>query len=306
RTGIVPIAHSQDTAGPMTRSVADAAALLAAMAGSDPEDEATRDSATKRLRDYSSFLDRNGLKGARLGVVRDKLFGYNRAADELAEKAIADMRAQGAIIIDPANIPTLGKFDETEFTVMLYELKADLAKYLTWSGSTRVRTLADVIAFNDAHRAEEMPFYGQDTMVKANAKGPLTSPEYRRALENNHKLARAQGIDAVMAKYNLDALVAPTGTPAWLIDLVTGDHLNPDEVSPSTIAAVAGYPHITVPMGFYRGLPVGISFFGRAWSEPVLIKIAYAYEQATNHRQPPRFLPTINPAPSSRPIRLSD
>jgi amidase len=157
--------------------------------------------------------------------------------------------------------------------------------------------LGDIIAFNDAHPAEELTFFGQDTLIKANATGSLTSLVYRHALENNRRLSRAQGIDAVMTKYNLDALVAPTGGPPWLIDLVTGDHMSPDEISPSSIAAVAGYPHITVPMGFYHGLPVGISFFGRAWSEPVLIKIAYAYEQATKHRRPPMFLPTVNPGP---------
>jgi amidase len=296
RTGIVPIAHSQDTAGPIARTVADAAVLLGAMAGSDVEDDATRDSVRKGLRDYSASLDAGGLRGARIGVVRDKLFGYSRPADELAEQAIADMKSRGAIIVDPANIPTLGKFDETELTVLLYEFKADMKRYLEWLGpAAPVHSLADIIAFNEAHEPQELGYFGQELMVKANGKGPLESAEYRRALENNHRLSRARGIDDVMTRNHLDALVAPTTGPAGLIDLVTGDHSNPDELSPSTVAAVAGYPHITVPMGSYRGLPIGLSFFGRAWSEPTLIKIAYAYEQATKHRRSPTFPATVNP-----------
>jgi len=295
RTGIVPIAHSQDTAGPMARTVADAAAVLGAMVGSDPTDPPTKDSARKGLRDYSKFLDANGLKGARIGVVRDKLFGYSPAADRLAEAAIADMKKQGAVIVDPANIPTLGQFDDSELEVLLYEFKADLPKYFTRLGpSAPIHSLKDIIAFNEAHKDQELPYFGQELMTRAEQKGPLTSSAYRAALAKNRRMSRTLGIDAVMAKYKLDALVAPTGGPAWLIDLVTGDHFSPDEVSPSTVAAVAGYPHITVPMGYFRGLPMGISFFGRAWSEATLIKLAYAYEQATKHRRPPTFAPTAD------------
>jgi amidase len=290
RSGIVPIAHSQDTAGPMARTVADAAAVLGAMVGVDPADAPTRNSTQKGLRDYSKSLDPNGLKGARIGVVRNRLFGYNAAADRIADQAIADMKNQGAVIVDPANIPTLSKFGDSEFEVLLYEFKADLNKYLSALGpSAPVHTLADIIAFNDAHKDQELPYFGQEIMLMAQKKGPLTDPRYLQALAKNHRLSRALGIDAVMTKDRLDALVAPTSGPAWLIDLVNGDSFGGDAASPSTVAAVAGYPHITVPAGYFRGLPVGISFFGRAWSEPTLIKLAYAYEQATKHRRPPTF-----------------
>ena len=302
RSGIVPIAHSQDTAGPMTRTVADAAALLGAIAGKDPDDPATTSGTAAGSpagrpasipADYSTFLDAGGLKGARLGVVRKQLFGNNVAADAIAEAAIAVMKQQGATIVDPADIPTLGKFGDTEFDVLLFEFKADLNKYLTWIGpASPVHSLKDVIAFNDAHKDQEMPFFGQELMAQAEKKGPLTSDAYRAALAKNHRLSRALGIDAVMTKYQLDALVAPTGGPAWLIDLVNGDSGTSNTPGPSSVTSVAGYPHITVPAGFFRGLPVGISFFGRAWSEPELIKLAYAYEQATKHRRPPAFTPT--------------
>jgi len=295
RTGIVPIAHSQDTAGPMARTVADSAVLLGAMAGADPADPSTSDSTRRGLRDYSRFLDAKGLAGARIGVVRNKLFGYNTAADRLAEAAVADMKKQGAVVVDPANIPTLGTFDDSELDVLLYEFKADLAKYFAWAGPlTPMHSLKDVIAFNEAHKDLEMPYFGQELMMRAEKKGPLTSPEYRAALAKNRRLSRTLGIDAVMAKYKLDALVAPTWGPVWLIDLVNGDSYPSDAASPSTVAAVAGYPHITVPMGYFHGLPLGISFFGRAWSEPTLLKLAYAYEQSTKHRRPPAFAPTVD------------
>jgi len=307
RTGVVPISHSQDTAGPMTRTVADAAALLGAMAGADPDDPvttrgvgATRTGAPAvgadprvRPTDYSRFLDPNGLKGARIGVVRNKYFGSSPATDALAEAAIAVMKQQGAIIVDPANIATLGKFDDGEFQVLLYEFKADLNKYLTWLGAASpVHSLKDVIAFNDAHRDQEMPYFGQEIMAMAEQKGPLTDAKYVAALARNRQMARALGIDATMTKDKLDALFAPTSGPAGLIDLVNGD--SGGGSSPSTVTSVAGYPHITVPGGFHRGLPVGMSFFGRAWSEPTLIKLAYAYEQATKHRKPPTFLATAD------------
>jgi amidase len=295
RTGIIPIAHSQDTAGPMARTVADAAALLGALAGSDPGDAATKDANTKGRRDYSSSLSRDGLRGARIGVVRNRLFGYSPATDRLAEAAIADMKAQGAVIVDPANIPTLGKFDDSEFDVLLYEFKADLNAYLASRGqSAAVHSLADLIAFNTGRQGEELRYFGQEILVMAGKKGPLSEPKYKSELARNHLLARTQGIDAVMTKYRLDALVAPTGGPAWLIDLVNGDGGTATAPGPSTVTSVAGYPHITVPMGYVGGLPVGISFFGRAWSEPTLIKLAYSYEQATKHRRPPAFVPTAN------------
>src|SRR5439155_18954376 len=236
---------------------------------------ATTSGARKGSRDYSRFLDANGLNGARIGVVRNRLFGYSAAADRLAEAAIADMKTHGAVIVDPANIPTLGKFGDSEFDVLLYEFKADLNKYLAALGATApVHSLTEIIAFNGAHKDQELPFFGQEIMVMAEKKRPLTEAKYLQELAKNRRLSRSLGIDAVMMKYKLDALVAPTSGPAWLTDLVNGDSSGGNAASPSTVAAVAGYPHITVPAGYFRGLPVGISFFGRAWSEPTLIKLA--------------------------------
>lgn len=294
RTGIVPIAHSQDTAGPMARSVADAAMLLSAIAAPDPADPPTLSRARVQT-DYTSALDANGLRGARIGVVRNRLFGSSPAADALAEASIAVMRQQGAIIVDPAVIPTLGQFDDTELEVLLYEFKADIPRFFTWWGAgAPLRSLADLLAFNNAHPSDELKYFGQELVSRSNAKGPLTDQAYTLALAKNHRLAGAEGIDGVMNRNRLDALVAPTGGPAWLIDLVNGDGGTASAPGPSTVAAVAGYPHITVPMGFDHELPVGLSFFGRAWSEATLIKLAYAYEQATHHRKPPTFAATAD------------
>ena len=291
RSGIVPISHSQDTAGPMARTVRDVAILLGAMAGADREDPATADSQGKVSPDYTRFLDPAGLKGARLGVVR-KYFGFNDAVDQLMDSLLGEMKRAGAEIVDPADIPTIGKFDKSELTVFFYELKADLAAYLARRGSSSpVKSLKDVIEFNERNRDREMPYFGQDIFLKSEQKGPLTSKEYLDALALNRQLTRAEGIDLVMDKFKLDALLAPTGGPAWLTDLITGDH---DAGGSSSAAAVAGYPNINVTAGYLRGLPVGISFFGRAWSEPTLLKIAYSFEQLTKARQKPRFLPTID------------
>ncbi len=296
RSGIVPIAHSQDTAGPMARTVADAAVLLGVLAGVDPSDVSTRDAGRRGRRDYTTSLVRSGLRGARLGVVRNRLFGYSPAADALANAAIADLTREGAVIVDPAPIPTLGTFDDTELDVLLYEFKTDLGAYLAARGGTAaVHSLADVIAFNTAHRDEELHYFGQELMLSAQTKGALSDPRYRSELARNHLLSRARGIDATMTKYRLDALIAPTGGPAWVTDLVNGDGGTASAPGPSTVTAVAGYPHITVPMGFVDGLPVGLSFFGRAWSEPTLITLAYAYEQATAHRRAPTFAPSAAP-----------
>ena len=292
RTGIVPIAHSQDTAGPMARSVADAAMLLSAIASPDPADPPTA-SRTRVQTDYTKALDASGLRGARIGVVRNRLFGSSPAADALAEAAIAVMKQQGAVIVDPANIPTLGQFDDTELDVLLYEFNADIPRFFTWWGAgAPLRSLADLLVFNNAHPSDELQYFGQELVSQANAKGPLTDRAYTLALARNHKLAGPEGIDAVMNRNRLDALVAPTGGPAWLIDLVNGDGGTASAPGPSTVAAVAGYPHVTVPKGFDHGLPVGLSLFGRAWSEATLIKLAYAYEQATHHRRPPAFAAT--------------
>jgi amidase len=289
RSGIVPISHSQDTAGPMARTVRDVAILLGAMARSDPQDSATADSQGKLSPDYTKFLDPAGLKGARLGVVR-KYFGFNDAVDQLMDSLIGEMKRAGAEIVDPADIPTIGKFDESELTVFFYELKADLATYLARRVGSAVKSLKDVIEFNELNRGREMPYFGQDIFLKSEQKGPLTTKEYLDALDLNRRLSRAEGIDFIMDKFKLDALLAPTGGPAWLTDLINGDHVAGGS---SSAAAVAGYPNINVTAGYVWGLPVGISFFGRAWSEPTLLKIAYSFEQLTKARQEPRFLPTI-------------
>jgi amidase len=290
RAGVIPIAHSQDTAGPMGRTVADAVALLGAMTGVDARDDATAPSAGKSRTDYSSFLDPNGLKGARLGIARAHYFGQSPKTDALIEAAIVVLKAQGAVIVDPADIPTLGKFDDSEFDVLLYEFKADLNKYLAELSPGGPRTLEALIAWNDAHKDQELHFFGQELFIQAQAKGPLTDKAYLDALAKDRQMSRADGIDAVMEKYHLDAIVAPTNGPPTPIDLISGEG---STMSSSTIAAVAGYPSITVPAGYTFGLPVGISFFGRAWSEGTLIKIAYGYEQATKLREKPRFLPTM-------------
>jgi amidase len=289
RAGIIPISHSQDTAGPMARSVADAALLLAALTGVDPRDEATAASRGKARTDYTQALDPNGLKGARIGVTRRRFTGYSPATDKAFEAALDVLRKQGAILVDPADLETAGKFDEGELEVLLYEFKADLNRYLAELSSAPVRTLKELIAWNEAHAAEEMPFFGQELFHRAEEKGPLTDAGYKKALADGHRLSRQEGIDATLAKHKLDALVAPTQGPTWLIDLINGDSAGGSSTSP---AAVAGYPAVTVPAGFVHGLPVGISFFGAAWSEPLLIQLAYAFEQATKHRRPPRYLPT--------------
>lgn len=291
RSGIIPISHSQDSAGPMCRTVRDAATLFGALTGVDPEDSATATSAGKSQTDYTQYCDPNGLKGARIGVAR-KYFGFNDAVDALMQQSIDVMKKQGATIVDPADIETLGKFDESELLVFMYELKADLNAYLARLGpGAPVHTLKEIIEFNDRNRTKEMPYFGQDLFVKSQSKGPLTEKAYLDAVTKNHQLARTEGIDAVMDKHHLDALVAPTGGPAWLTDLINGDH---SAGGSSNAAAVAGYPNINVTAGFIFGLPVGISFFGRAWSEPTLIKLAYGFEQATKARQAPRFLSNIS------------
>ena len=288
RSGIVPISHSQDTAGPMTRTVRDAAILLGALTGIDSRDVATNGSRGRSHSDYTSFLDENGLRGARIGVVRERFMGYSPKTDALVATALDLMKSHGATIVDPANIATAGKFDDAEFEVLLYEFKADLNAYLQGTGpNVPVKSLADVIAFNSRNASQEMPYFGQELMEMAQKKGPLTDPKYKAALTKAKRLSGTQGIDAVMAAHKLDALVAPTQGPVWLIDLVNGDAGG--ITSFTGPAAVAGYPHITVPMGLVQGLPVGISFVGGAWSEPVLLKLAYAFEQATKARRKPEF-----------------
>jgi amidase len=290
RAGIIPISHTQDTAGPMARTVADAAALLAALAGVDPRDPATA-AGGGRAADLAKALDPDGLRGARIGAARN-LAGFHPDTDRLFEEALAEMKRRGAEIVDPADVPNLKDLGDPEFEVLLYEFKAGLEAYFASLGEKApVRTLSDVIAFNERNREREMPFFGQELLLKAQEKGPLSTPAYRQALETCARLSRKEGLDAVLGQHRLDALVAPTGAPAWVIDPVSGDHFVGGN---STPAAVSGYPSVSVPMGFVFGLPVGLSFIGRAWSEPVLVRLAFAFEQATKHRRPPRFLPTAD------------
>jgi amidase len=291
RSGIVPIAHSQDTAGPMTRTVRDAAVLLSVLAsgGADPRDAATRAAQSRVVADYAAGLDAGALKGARVGVAR-QFFGFHPRVDALMEDALRALKDAGAVLVDDVKLPTRGQFDDGEFEVLLWEFKADLNAYLAGRAGAPVRTLADVIAFNERERAREMPWFGQELMLRAQAKTSLSDPKYRATLARNRRLAGAQGIDAMLAARRLDAVVAPTGGPAWAIDLVNGDHFGGGWSSPS---AVAGYPHVTVPAGQVGGLPVGLSFFAGAWTEPRLLRYAYAFEQATRHRRPPLFRPTL-------------
>ena len=290
RSGIIPIAHTQDTAGPMARTVRDAAMLLGVLAGKDPRDAATNRAPGSSADAYVRALDIAGLKGARIGVARAKYTGYNTHADALFETALHAMKDAGAVIVDPADIKTAGKFDDAEYEVLLYEFKADLEAYLgTQPAGARARTLDDLIAFNNAHGPEEMPYFKQEIFEQAAKKGPLSSAAYRKALAKCGRLARVEGLDATFARHRLDAIVAPTQGPPALIDLVNGDPSGGSSTSP---CAVAGYPAITVPMGYAFGLPLGITFMGKAWSEATLLKLAYAYEQATKVRVPPRFLAT--------------
>ncbi len=291
RAGIIPISHSQDSAGPMCRTVTDAATLLGALTGVDADDQATAASAGKSLTDYTKFLDPNGLKGARIGVCR-KFFGFSDLVDALMETALDALRRAGAVLVDPADVNLAPNAGALEFTVLLYELKADLNAYLARLGpGAPVKSLADVIAFNDAHKEQEMPYFGQDTFLKAQAKGSLATQEYLDAVKDLLKAGRDEGIDKTMDANKLDALVAPTGGPAWVTDLINGDN---GAGQTSSAAAIARYPSISVPAGTVFGLPVGISFFGRAWSEPTLIKLAYSFEQLTKVRKPPQFLPTAD------------
>ncbi|MGC8915899.1 MAG: amidase [Thermoanaerobaculum sp.] len=289
RSGIVPIAASQDTAGPMTRTVADAAVLLGVIAGPDPEDPAT--ARAPREADYTRFLRPEALKGARIGVARAKVTGYHPQVDKAFEQALLVLKDAGAQLLDPLDIPHLGAYDEAEFEVLLYEFKWQLKAYLeSWAPTCPYRDLAGLVRFNEEHKDQEMPFFGQEIFEMAAKKGPLTDRAYGKAKETCRKLARDRGLAAVFAKHRVDALVAPTGGPAWVTDLVNGDHFLGGS---STPAAVAGYPSVTVPMAFIHDLPVGLSFIGQPWDEGKLLGLAFAFEHATGVRKPPRFLPTL-------------
>ena len=290
RSGIIPIAHSQDTAGPMTRTVSDAVIMLGLLTGIDNADEASVAGTGKIQQDYTRYLDANGLENARIGVARN-FFGFHDKVDELMEGAIELMRSKGAVIIDPADIGTTKEMEEFEFDVLLYEFKADLNRYLSLLPDTnRYKSLADLIAYNEANKQTEMPWFGQDIFVSAEKKGPLTEDAYLKALASLKRLAGPDGIDATMQQHKLDAIIAPTGGPAWNTDWVNGDHFSGGSSSP---AACAGYPAITLPAGFVHGLPVGITFMGTAWSEPLLIRLSYAFEQASGYRKAPGFMARI-------------
>lgn len=293
RSGIIPIAHSQDTAGPMARTVADAAILLGAMRGVDGQDPATKGSKKRGGSSYMRALDRDGLQGARIGVARN-MAGTNPRVIKILEHCIEVLKHLGAVVIDPADVPNFDKFGKTELDVLHYEFKADLNKYLkTVDGPCGIHSMEDVIRFNEENSHKVMPYFGQEHMLTAQETKSLREEKYRDALARNLRLTRKEGIDVTMRKHKLDAIIVPSGRPAWLIDLVDGDSSNLDMESTSP-AAVAGYPHITVPAGFIFGLPVGLSFFAGAWQEPTLIKFAYAFEQATQYRRQPRYLPTAN------------
>jgi amidase len=290
RSGIIPISASQDTAGPLARTVADAAALLTALAGYDPDDPATAPLKERPPVDYTRFLDAGSLKGVRIGVMRH-FAGFHEKVDAAFEQALRTLRAHGAVLIDPADIPTAEKLEADEQIVLQYEFKDGINRYLATRQGRGPRTLAELITYNNEHAATEMPYFGQEIFIQSNARGPLTDPVYVEARDRAKRLAGPEGIDAALAKDHLDALIAPTLGPAWTTDLVNGDHFLGGNVS--TAPAVAGYPHVTVPMGAVSGLPVGLSFVGTAWSEGRLISYAYAFEQATHARQPPEFRPTI-------------
>ena len=293
RNGVIPLSRTQDTAGPMARCVADAAALLTALAGSDARDPATKDADAKKL-DYMKSLDPDGLKGMRIGVVRANFGGRNDLVAPLIDEAIKVMASKGAIIVDPVEVPNINKYGATELEVLLYEMKADMAAYLAeFAAGSSFKTLKDLIDFNEAHKDKELKFFGQEHFIRSEAKGGLDSKEYLDALANNMKYSREEGLDKALKDNSLDCLLAPSGQPTGLLDLINGS--NGGGGGFSSPAAVAGYPHITVPAGYVYGLPIGLSLVGTAWSEGTLIKIAYAYEQATKHRQAPKYLKTLTP-----------
>ena len=289
RSGIVPISATQDTAGPMARTVRDAVVVLGLIAGVDTRDPATEVAGTLGLDDYTPFLDEAGLTGARIGVQRSA-FGFHPLVDRLMEDAIVLMRDRGATIVDPIALRPSPTMRRAEVEVMAYEFKTGLNAYLAALPNGKIRSLADLIAFNEAHAGEEMPYFGQERLVEAQRRGSLSEDRYQEAHAVARRLSREEGIDRAMDADTLDAVIAPTGGPAWVIDHVNGDHFSGGS---SSLPAVAGYPNITVPAGYVQGLPVGLSFFGRAWSEPTLIRTAYAFEQASRHRQQPAFLLTL-------------
>jgi amidase len=291
RAGIIPISASQDTAGPMARSVRDIAILLNAMTGVDPQDAATATSVGKSQFEYTRFLDPNGLRGARLGIAR-KFFENHAPLDRFLSHCVATLKKAGAEIIDPADLPTYGQYSAPEDEVILYEFKDGINRYLgQLPAGSPARSLKELIDFNEKNRQREMPFFEQELFVQSEARGPLTDQKYLKARADCVRLSRTEGIDAILARHKLDALVTLTSGPAWLIDPIAGDNYPPDCRTP---AAVAGYPHVTVPAGVFRDLPVGLSFFGTAWSEGTLLTFAYGWEQQTKARPKPTFAPSVS------------
>ena len=290
RSGIIPISHSQDTAGPMGRTVSDAAILLGVMVGEDSEDAVTKGNNAKKFSDYTQFLDIDGLKGARIGVARN-FFGFNKRVDVLMDIAIEKMRDLGAIIVDPAIIEHTEEYEQEEFEILLYEIKQDMKEYFTRYGpDLQFRTLKDLIAYNENHKEDIMPYFGQEYFEIAQEKGPLTDEKYIKAVKKAKRLSGKEGIDTTLEKHQLNAIIAPSGGPSWIIDLLHGDHYSGGN---SSATAVSGYPNITVPLGYIFGLPVGISFFSTAYEEPMLLKFAFSFEQATKTRKSPQYNKTV-------------
>jgi len=286
RSGIVPISHSQDTAGPMARTVRDVAILLGSLTGSDDMDAGSIPHSDRSHPDYTQFLDSDGLSGTRIGVARN-FFAYNQRVDQIIERSLQLLKNSGAILVDPATVAVTRELRAAEGTVMSYEFKHGLNQYLDQlHPATAVRSLAQVIQFNDQNAEEVMPFFKQEILTQAEERGDLKSPEYLAALQQCRQLSRADGLDKVLHDYSLDAILAPSGGPAWVIDLLNGDR---GSGGCSSAAAIAGYPHITVPAGYVYDLPVGISFFAGAFQEPVLLRIAYAFEELSNARRDPTF-----------------
>jgi len=291
RSGIIPISQTCDTAGPMARTVADATILLGALIGKDDADFAMKNITEDALHsDYTKFLDKNGLNGVKIGIARS-FFNFHEKVDKIMEDAISKMKASGAIFVELPDYKISDEVNKAQWLVLLYEFKAGVNSYLSkLPADYPIKSLKDVINFNQANDKTAMPFFGQEILEMAEAKGGLDENEYLESLELMKRMAGPEGIDKVMNDNNLDAIIAPTGSAAWTIDLINGDHFIGGSSSP---AAMSGYPAITLPAGFINGLPVGISFFGKAFSEPTLIKIAYAFEQINQARRKPEFITTL-------------
>lgn len=289
RSGIIPISHTQDTAGPMGRTVADAATLLGALTGVDGSDPVTSESAGNLQTDYTQFLDANGLQGKKIGILKGT-FGNHEKVDEIFEKVKGVLTAQGAEIVEDVEVNEEGAYGNSGFELLLYEFKDGVNKYLKTRPDAPVKTLADVIQFNKDNADQEMTYFPQGILERAEMKGPLTDPEYKEALNTVVTVSR-EGIDQALTENQLDAVIGVTGGPAWPIDVINGDHFG---TGSSTPAARSGYPNITVPAGYAYGLPVGMSIFGGKYQEPKLISIAYAFEQASKVRKAPKLLPTLD------------